>query len=142
MAKQVVRQSVYAYTFVCPKIAKTTSLILPYANTEMMNIFLKQVAEDFKDNYLIMQVDGAGWHKAKDLKVPENIAFIEQPPYSPELNPVEQIWAEIREKFLDNILFDSIEEVVDKLEVALKEIHNYGDKLKSITFFNHLNVLF
>lgn len=139
--KQIVRQAVYAYTLVCPKIAKTTSLVLPYANTEMMNIFLKQVSIDFKDNYLIVQIDQAGWHKSKDLRVPENIALIEQPPYSPELNPVECIWAEIREKFLDNILFENMNELIEKLSFALNEIANYGEKLTSLTYFNHLKVL-
>lgn len=88
-----------------------------------------------------MQVDQAGWHKSKALKIPNNIALIKQPPYSPELNPVEQIWAEIREKFLDNILFESINKLIDRLVFALKSIANYKEKLKSITNFNHLNVL-
>jgi len=47
------------YILVCPKIVKTTSFILPYANTEMMNIFLHQVGQDFKNRKIIMQVDVA-----------------------------------------------------------------------------------
>ena len=106
----------------------------------MMNIFLKQVSIDFKDNNLIVQIDQAGWHKSKDLIIPDNIALIEQPPYSPELNSVECIWAEIREKFLDNILFENMDQLIDKLSLALNKIANYGDKLTSLTFFDHLNV--
>ena len=49
-----------------------------------------------------MQVDVAGWHRSKSLNIPQNIHFIEQPPYSPEVNPNEQIWDEIREKYLHN----------------------------------------
>ena len=140
MGRQIVRKSVYAYTFVCPKIAKTTSLILPYANTEMMNIFLEQVAQDFKAYKIIMQVDQAGWHKSKELKIPDNIALIEQPAYSPELNPVEQIWAEIREKFLDNLLFESIDKLIEKLSEALAGIENYKERLTSLTNFKHLRI--
>ena len=141
VARQIVRQAVYAYTFVCPEKAKTTSLILPYPNTEMMNLFLKQVSKDFKNYKIIIQVDQAAWHKSKTLKIPKNIALVEQPPYSPELNPVEQIWAEIREKFLDNKLFESMDILTEKLSEALKEIDRYGKKLVSLTSFPHLKGL-
>lgn len=136
--KQVVRESVYTYTFVCPELAKATSLILPQSNTAMMNLFLKQVSKDFQDYKIIMQVDGASYHKSKELEIPDNIVLIEQPPYSPELNPVEQIWAEIREKFLDNKIFESMDKLIDQLEKALKTIGGYGEKLRSLTFFPHL----
>jgi hypothetical protein len=43
---------------------------LPFANTDMMNIFLENVSQEFKDNEVIMQVDGAGWHRSNDLKIP------------------------------------------------------------------------
>ncbi len=51
-------------------LGKITSLILPYANTEMMNLFLQEVAQDFKDFFVIMLVDQAGWHKSKTLIIP------------------------------------------------------------------------
>ena len=137
----MVRQAIYAYTLVCPQLARCTSLILPYANTQMMNLFLRQVADDFKEYKLIVQIDQAGWHKSKDLQIPQNIALIEQPPYSPELNPVEHLWEEIREKFLDNHIFDSMEKLINQLSDALKAIANYGQKLTSMTYFEHLNVL-
>ncbi len=140
LAKQQIRQAVYAYTAVCPKLAKTTSLILPYANTEMFNIFLDQVGKDFRNYKLIIQVDQAGWHKSKTLKVPDNIALIQQPSCSPELNPVEHIWDELREKFLNNKIHHSMEDLIDQLAIGLKAIANYGDKLTSMTLFNHLNV--
>jgi transposase len=43
--------------------------------------------------------DGAGWHQAADLKVPDNMRPVRLPPYSPELNPVDHLWDEIREKW-------------------------------------------
>ena len=138
MAKQVVRQSVIADPFVCPEKAKATSLILPFANTEMMNLFLEQVAQDFKDDKIIMPVDQARWHQSKDLKIPENIVLIEPPPYSPELHPVEQIWAEVREKFLDNQLFETLEDLKDQLAHGFKEMAAYGKRLESLTNFPHI----
>ncbi len=50
----------------------------------MMHLFLEHVAKTFQEYFIVMQVDQAGWHHAKDLKVPENIRLIFQPPYSPE----------------------------------------------------------
>ena len=68
-----------------------TALLLPRADTAMMKLFLEHVATTFAEYFLVMQVDQAGWHLAKDLKVPENIRLIPQPPYSPELNPTEHL---------------------------------------------------
>jgi len=115
--KQVVRQSFYVYTAVCPSLGKMSSLILPNANTEMMSLFLENVSNEFIDNEIIMQIDGAGWHKSKELKIPKNIHFILQPPYSPEVNPTEHIWDELREK-----VFDSLEETMDKVCFGLKDL--------------------
>ncbi len=77
-----------------------TALVLPYANTQMMNLFLEQVSMEFQDYFLIIQVDGAAWHKSKGLVIPENIRLITQPAYSPELNPVEHLWESKARKLL------------------------------------------
>jgi len=77
---------------------KMTSLILPSADTEMMSLFLEHVSTTFAKYFVVMQVDQAGWHQSKDLKIPANIRLIAQPAYSPELNPVEHVWEEVREK--------------------------------------------
>ena len=60
--RQVIRTYLYVFTAVCPALGRMTSLILPWANTEMMNIFLQQVAEDFSDYFIFMLADQAGWH--------------------------------------------------------------------------------
>lgn len=82
---QQVREYVYAYAAVAPQLGKMTSLVLPYANTQMMNLFLQQVSQDFSSYFIIMQVDKAGWHRSKSLEVPENIRLLPQPSHSPEL---------------------------------------------------------
>jgi len=83
--KQQVRQYVYAYA-VAPALGQMTCLILPYANTKMMNLFLHQVSVELADYFIVMQVDKASWHRSKYLKIPENI-LIHQPSYSPQLMP-------------------------------------------------------
>ena len=69
-----------------------TSLILPAVNTDVMNVFLAHVAQECQGYCIRMQVDGAPWQSAQDLCIPENIRFICQPAYSPELNPGEHLW--------------------------------------------------
>jgi len=59
-----------------------------------------------------MQVDQAGWHTSKDLVIPENIRLIYQPAYSPELNPVEHIWEELRENSFYNRCYKSLDKVM------------------------------
>lgn len=141
VGRQVVREAFYAYTAVCPALGKSTSLILPYANTSMMNIFLKQVYIDFIDYEIIMQVDGAGWHKSKNLEIPDNIHFVVQPPYSPETNAVEHIWDDIKEKELHNECFDKIENAIDAVCKGLKRLNDNPEYLSSLTNFPHLNIL-
>ena len=62
-----------------------------------------------------MVVDGADWHRSKKLKIPQNIKLVSLPPYSPELNPVENIWEELREKYFHNRVFQSIDAVEEQL---------------------------
>lgn len=57
-----------------------------------MNEFLKRLSREFKEDYLILIMDNAVWHKSKTLNIPENIELMFIPPYIPELNPIEQIW--------------------------------------------------
>lgn len=140
--KRIVRDYIYGYVAVAPKEGKMTALILPNSNTECMNIFLKQVSKDFSNYFVIMQVDGAGWHKAKDLKIPKNIRLIIQPAYSPELNPVEHIWDDIREKEFGNTLFGSIDKVIEKLSDGIIRLTQNSKYLASLTGFKHLTGIF
>lgn len=96
-------------------VSAVKMLRLPEASTAMMNLFLEQVSQTFSKHFIIMQVDGAGWHRANELVIPENIRLIPQPAYSPELNPVEHIWDKLREKYFYNRIFPSLEALIDVL---------------------------
>jgi hypothetical protein len=139
---QVVRQYTYAYTAVCPKLGEMTSLILPYANTQMMNMFLDHVSKEFIEYNVIMLVDKAGWHRSKDLKIPENMSLINQPSHSPELNPVEHVWDEIREKQFHNKVFRSMNDVEKALCTGLNNLRENHDYVRSLTNFPYLNITF
>lgn len=105
-----------------------------------MNLFLAQVAADFAEYFIILQVERAAWHRAKSLQVPENIRLLPQPPYSPEVMPVEHIWDDIREKHFDNRLFKSLDAVEDTLSKALQALDADPERLRSLTNFPHLRI--
>jgi transposase len=88
-----------------------------------------------------MQVDRAGWHRSKCLKIPENIRLIYQPSYSPKLMPVEHIWEDIRENHFYNHVYKSMEGVEDALCIGLLELSSDPERLRSLTFFPHLRIL-
>lgn len=138
--RQIVREYTYVYAAVAPETGKMTSLILPSADTEMMNLFLQHVSSTFSEYFLVIQADQAGWHHSKDLRIPENIRLISQPAYSPELNPVEHIWKEIREKAFPNRAFSSLNAVIDRLCEKLKELEDNSQLLHSMTYFPHFRM--
>lgn len=138
--RQVVRAYLYVYAAVSMALGKMTSLILPYANTAMMTLFLQEVAEDFKEYFVIMLVDQAGWHVSKKLQIPENIRFLYQPSHSPELNPVEHLWEDLREKATPNKAFKSLNQLQEALCVRLRKLHDDPETLTSMTNFPYLRV--
>jgi len=136
--RQLVREYTYVYAAVAPAEGKMTSLILPSADTEMMTLFLEHVSKTYEKYFVVMQVDQAGWHMTADLTIPENIRLIAQPAYSPELNPVEHVWEELREKKLSNLAFASLDEVIDKVCEGLNQLEDDPEHLRSMTDFPHL----
>ena len=135
---QIVREYTYAYAAVCPDDGEMVSLILPYSNSECMSIFLEEVSKRFLDEYIILVADNAAWHKSKTLRIPENIEIFPLLPYSPELNPVEHIWDEIREKGFKNEIFSSMKLVENRLCSLLLELELDTEKVKSITGWDWL----
>ena len=118
-----------------------TSLILPFADTSMMNLFLAHVSRTFSQYFLVIQVDQAGWHSAKNLVIPENIRLIPQPAYSPELNPVEHLWDDLREKDFPNLVFSSLDAVIDTLCDGLQRLEDNSLLLRSMTYFPHFRMV-
>ncbi|GGA54571.1 hypothetical protein CYANOKiyG1_74920 [Okeania sp. KiyG1] len=84
-------------------------------------LFLELFAEQFKDEIHIIQLDNGGLHKALNLNLPENIILLFQPPYSPQINPIERLWQYIKEDF-KWINFDSIEELQNALTKSLNKL--------------------
>jgi transposase len=129
----VTQQYTYAYGAVSPRDGCFDSLVLPHVNTECMQIFLDEIAGRHPNENIIMVLDGAGWHKSGKIRLPVNLRMLPLPPYSPELNPQEHIWEELREKSFHNRIFESINALEKHLVDALMKLENSPDLTKSIT---------
>jgi len=80
-----------------------------------MNVFLRELSRKYPDDYLLVVTDGAAWHTAKRLQIPENVKLLYLPPATPEMNPIEQIWAWLRLHGFRNEVFQTLDNVVDRL---------------------------
>ena len=133
---QRVREYKYAFGAVSPKDGDIVSLVLPDCTTECMNIFLEEIGNKYKDEEILLVLDNASWHKSKDLNVPKNIEIYPLLPYTPELNPTESIWEEIREKFFKNDFFQTLDKVIDRLCEGLNHLAENKETVSSITGYN------
>jgi transposase len=130
---QIVRQYLHVFGAVSPKDGKHDSLVLPYADTDAMSIFLREAAKRHPKEHILMFMDQAAWHKAKALKIPLSMELSFLPPYSPEVNPQEQVWDELKEKFFGNGLFKSIKAVEKRVIEGLRHIEARPEALMSLT---------
>jgi transposase len=76
-----------------------------------MNVFLEQFALKMATRNIVIVMDGAAWHKSKSLHEHKNIKIIIQPPYSPELNPVEKLWQYIKDNTIKNKVFLDLQQL-------------------------------
>jgi len=127
------REFVYAYGAVSPREGDLDWKICSQMNTQRMNEFLEQVGRKHLGDFIVMVVDGASSHRGKDLMIPENLRLLPLPPYSPELNPQEHLWDEIREKGFPNRVFDSLEGVKKQLKSGLIRLARDRKCVRSIT---------
>ena len=119
-----IREYRYAFGAVEPLSGESFFLTMPNCDTECTNIFLEKLSEQYPDDIILLVCDGAAWHKSKGLIVPENIQLLSIPPYTPEMNPIEQIWKEIRKRGFRNEAFHTLEKVVDPLCDTVMELTN------------------
>lgn len=112
--KQTRYEWVYLYAAVEPRTGASVALQAPLVNTGTMNVFLRMLGEEIKaGEHGILIMDQAGWHKSRALMVPANITVLYLPPYSPELNPVERLWAYLRSHYMSNRVFDGYQHLLD-----------------------------
>jgi DDE superfamily endonuclease len=134
--KQIVREYIYAYGAVCPFDGDSCYLILPRMDAACMNVFLAELSGRYPNNLLLVVYDGAPCHSKGALKIPANIRVVTLPPHSPELNPAENKWDDMREKFFGNMVFDSIKAVEDRLITACKFYEQNPKIVQSFSAWN------
>ena len=128
----MIQEYTYAYAAVSVLDGHLDSLILPWVNGVCMQRFLDEIAARHPSDRIVMVLDGAGWHQSKALTIPANLRLLPLSPYSPELNPVEHLWDELREKCFHNSAFDSLTALEDHLEISLRVLENDHDRVRSI----------
>lgn len=126
-----IREYRYAFGAVEPLSGESFFLTMSNCDTECTNIFLEKLSEQYPDDIILLVCDGAAWHKSKALRCPENIQLLSIPPYTPEMNPIEQIWKQIRSMGFRNEVFDSLSAVMDRLCETICLLMT--DMVKSIT---------
>lgn len=116
-------------------------MIAPTVNTDYMNHHLRFISQEAGvDAHVVLVLDQAGWHVAKNLVVPDNMTLLHLPPYSPELNPVERLWAYIRSHYLSNKAYDDYQQLFDVTSAAWNKISSSQFKtICNATWLTHEN---
>ena len=138
VAAQLVREYVYLYGAVCPKDGRCVYLIMPASDTACFQIYLDVLSRKYRRQQILLVLDGAPNHQCGLLAVPDNITLLFLPPYSPQLNPKENLWDEIREKIFKNLALKSMDAVRAKLREAVLYIERNPELVKSITTFPYI----
>jgi transposase len=138
VAAQLIREYIYLYGAVSPKDGTCVYLIMPTSNTACFQVFLDVLARRFAREDILLVLDGAPNHRCGGLVVPDNIRFLYLPPYSPELNPKENLWDEIREKIFKNYALKSMHAVHAKLSQAILYMERNPKLVRSITSFPYI----
>ena len=128
-------ENYYLYGAVEPTTGESFFLELPALNSECFQIFLEHFSVEYAESVCLMVLDNGAFHKAKHLVIPKNMVFLFLPPYAPELNPIERLWQDIKER-LALPLFETL----DDLKQAVAEIlQRYSvQAIASLTGYQYL----
>lgn len=129
----LIREYTYAYAAVSPQDGALDWMLAPKMDTLNMSAFLDHLSQRHPEDFILMVMDGAPSHRSQDLAIPKNMALVRLPPYSPELNPVEHLWDEIREKEFANRVFDSLGAAIAQAARGLKRFEDSPHALQSLT---------
>lgn len=128
---------VYLFAAVEPATGASVALQAPLVNTRTMNVFLKMMSDELGPaDHAVLIMDQAGWHRARALEVPENITVLYLPPYSPELNSVERLWAYLRSHYLSNRAYEDYDHLLDARAQAWPQLT--AETLRSVCACTYL----
>jgi hypothetical protein len=126
--------SAYIFGAICPARGVGAAVIMPAANAEGMSEHLKELSTQVAPSSIAVVIcDGAGWHqRGKELVVPDNIRLLSLPPYSPELNPMENVWDYLRQNKLCAQVWDTYDDILEACKTAWNWLIDDPDRIRSI----------
>ena len=108
--------------------------MLPFVNAEAMNLHLQEISRHVAPGaHAVLVLDGAGWHGAAALTIPDNLSLLPLPSYSPELNPVENVWQYLRQNQLSLRVWPGYEAIVETCCQAWNALMAMPERIASIT---------
>ena len=128
-------ESYYLYGAVEPSTGESFFLELPNLNAQCFQIYLDEFSKAYADSFIVMILDRGKFHQAQNLKIPHNIIPVFLPPYSPELNPIERLWEDIKAEIADE-LYPTIQALMDKVASILKRYSK--EAIQSLTSYPYL----
>ncbi|GAC1461075.1 MAG: hypothetical protein PVSMB4_19870 [Ktedonobacterales bacterium] len=130
----------YLFGAVCPASGRSDGWIMPRANTQTMQVQLDSLGRTLPpDAQALLVLDGAGWHGSGTLRTPPNITLLALPPYSPELNPAEAMWRELRQRYLCSRVYPNIDALDAALGAAWLRLSDDTQRLHRLTNYNSIN---
>jgi hypothetical protein len=132
-----VRQTQYDYLWViaaaCPASGAATGIIMPHLDTDVINAFLGEFSRQLSPEvHAVLIWDGAGFHTARSLEVPANVTLLGLPPYSPELNPIENLWHYLRAHYWSNRSYDDWEALREAAAEGLVTVGTDAERIKTV----------
>ena len=114
------REALWLYGLVSPQTGESFFYEYSHLDGRCFEHYLQVFSESFPTHINIIQLDGAGAHIAQGIEIPDNIVLLFQPPHSPELNPIERLWLDLKLD-LRGENFASL----DHLRTAISEVLGY-----------------
>ena len=128
-------ESYYLYGAVAPGTGEHLFLEMPALNSSCFEVFIEQLAITYPQDYNIVILDNASFHKTSELIIPENVGFLFLPPYAPELNPIERLWQVVKEDIAFQ-LHETLSSLKDNVASILKKLT--ASEVASITGYPYL----
>jgi transposase len=125
----------YIYGLVNPVKGSNFFYEFSHFNSDCLGFFLEKFSQEYQDEIHIIQLDNASCHTANKLIIPENVVLLFQPPYCPELNPIERVWQYIKQQ-LKNLFFTNLDDVKDKVVNIVNSLSK--DIIHSLTGWQYI----
>lgn len=124
----------------CPSTGAHHGLITTHAATDFMQEFLKSFSKSLRSNeHAILVLDNAGWHHSRRLTIPSNVTLHFLPPYSPDLNPIENLWKFMKSKFLCNKFYQDTKQIIETGVEAWRKLTK--EIIQSVCAWKYLSTL-